>query len=188
MASSGPNRTNTLTGHVVKGYGVKGCGRKGYEGAGNSSTANTPGQSSMAPPPQPNNTALDDLKMRKFRVHYTMAANEGGFDHYNSGLFDDRRGTWFEKWNDPDANIHEDIFNGPRNWRFKGYAFWPANHRVILTEEEFWWLWPGLANHGMPDASGANHYLQVEGGSANRRQSRSRRGKSYRRRGSGSSF
>ena len=46
--------------------------------------------------------------MKKFRVSYTYAAYDGGFDTYWSGSFS-KSGTWYEKWNAPTARVHEDM-------------------------------------------------------------------------------
>ena len=100
-------------------------------------------------------------KISKFRTGYTLAANEGGYHCYTSGLYI-KAGTWYEQWWDPDAKWHEDIYDAPRRWKFLGWAFWPANHRTMLTKSQYYWLWPGLANHGMADASGKLHMLRVK--------------------------
>ena len=55
------------------------------------------------------------------------------------------------------AKIHEDIW-WATVWIYKGHYLWPDNPWVELTEEEYEHLFPGLKNHGIPDAQGALHW------------------------------
>ena len=100
--------------------------------------------------------------MPKFRVSYTFAAHEGGFDLYWSSTFDELRGTWYACWHDSNAKVHEDIWWDPQ-WSFKGWFFYPVSHEVVLSAGEYENLWPGLARNGMPDDDGVWHNLRVAG-------------------------
>ena len=87
--------------------------------------------------------------MKKFRVSYTYAAYEGGMDTYWSCEFS-KSGVWFEKWNAPLADTHEDVWYVPE-MIWKGYVFWPHDVPEPLTPLERRYLWPGLS--GRPNDS-----------------------------------
>ena len=90
-------------------------------------------------------------KMKKFRVSYTYAAYEGGFDIYWSGSFS-KSGTWYEKWNSPTSSVHEDVWYASY-MIFKGWVFWPHDHPVPLTQQEYNHLWPGLRGRPQDEES-----------------------------------
>ena len=113
-------------------------------------------------------------KPAKFRLTWTFGAKEGGMDCYTSGQYSGR-GTWYQCHRDPGANWQEDIWRPGVVWEDKGWAFYPANHLVVLTAEEHWYLWPGLAQHGMADEWGNMHDLWVEGVHAVPRSAKPRR-------------
>ena len=98
-------------------------------------------------------------KMRKFRECYVYAAYEGGFDMYWSTTFS-RSGVWYEKWNAPDARVHEDIWWAPYMlWR--GYAFWPHEIPEPLSDEELLHLWPGLTGRPGDDSDSDESGIRV---------------------------